>query len=339
MAAYFGRRLLLIIPTFLGVTLLVFTVTRLAPGGPIERMLQEMIMASETSPGNTMSHAAQSLTPEDLEQLKAYYGFDKPILAAYFDWLKNLFVLEFGTSTRYNVPVWHAIRDRLPVSTYFGVWTMILVYLISIPLGVIKALKHASFLDYISSILLVTAYAIPGYVIGIFLLMSFSVHWEFFPLGEFTSDDFENFSFFGKIGDLLSHTALPIISYVIGSFAVMTMLMKNTLMENLSADYVRTAIAKGVPFRMAVIKHAIQNSVIPLATHFGNNISIILTGSFLIETIFNIDGIGLLSFTALLDRDYPIVMAIMTITSILLMVGNILSDICVALVDPRVRFE
>ena len=171
------------------------------------------------------------------------------------------------------------------------------------------------------------------------MLVLFASNWEIFPLGGLVSDDFEDFTLIGKILDLAWHTVLPLIAYVIGSFTVMTLLMKNTLMDNLASDYVRTAIAKGLPFRKAVFRHALRNSLIPIATSFGNNISIILSGSFLIETVFNINGMGLLGYESVVERDYPVVMGILVISSLLFMIGNILSDICVAIVDPRVKFE
>jgi len=171
------------------------------------------------------------------------------------------------------------------------------------------------------------------------MLVFFASHWEIFPLGNLVSDDFEDFTLIGKMLDMIWHTVLPLIAYVIGSFTVMTLLMKNTLMDNLASDYVRTAVAKGLPFKEAIFKHALRNSLIPIATSFGNNISIILSGSFLIETVFNINGMGLLGYESVVERDYPVVMGILVISSLLFMIGNILSDICVAIVDPRVKFE
>jgi len=216
---------------------------------------------------------------------------------------------------------------------------MILIYGICIPLGIAKAVKHKSSFDNITSILIFSGYAIPGWVAGVILLVFFASKFSFFPLGGFSSDMFFEMSTLEKIKDVLWHTVLPLISYMIGSFTVMTLLMKNTLMDNLSSDYVRTAIAKGLSFKKAVFRHALQNSLIPVATSFGNNISIILMGSFLIEKVFNINGMGLLGYESVVDRDYPVVMGILVISSLLFMVGNILSDICVAIVDPRVRFK
>ena len=214
-----------------------------------------------------------------------------------------------------------------------------MIYGVCIPLGLAKAVRHKTGFDNITSIIIFMGYAIPGWVAGVLMLVLFSSNYDVFPLGGLVSEFFEEMSVFEKVRDIAWHTILPLFSYVIGSFTVMTLLMKNTLMDNLSSDYVRTAIAKGLPFKKAVMNHAMQNSLIPIATSFGNNISIILMGSFLIEKVFNINGMGLLGYESILDRDYPVVMGILVISSLLFMVGNILSDLCVAFVDPRVRFK
>jgi microcin C transport system permease protein len=342
MTAYFIRRLLLIIPTFIGITVMVFIITRFVPGGPIERIIaqaQQMPSIQGAGPRATTAEQTQPLSEEQIEELKKYYGFDKPVLVSYFLWLGKVLTGDLGTSTRYYDPVWGMIKERIPISLYFGILSLILVYGICIPLGILKAIKHKSSFDNSTSVIVFTGYAIPGWVVGVFMLVFFASHWEIFPLGGLVSDDFEEFTLIGKILDLIWHTILPLIAYVIGSFTVMTLLMKNTLMDNLASDYVRTAISKGLPFRQAVFKHALRNSLIPIATSFGNNISIILSGSFLIETVFNINGMGLLGYESVVERDYPVVMGILVISSLLFMIGNILSDICVAIVDPRVKFE
>ncbi len=344
MTAYFIRRLLLIIPTFIGITVMVFIITRLVPGGPIERIIvqaQQMRNAEGGTSTASMSQAQQSqpLSEEQLEELKKYYGFDKPILHSYFLWLGKVLSGDLGTSTRYYDPVWEMIRDRIPVSLYFGILSTLLIYGVCIPLGIAKAVRHKSGFDNITSVIVFTGYAIPGWVAGVLLLMLFASYWELLPLGGLMSDNFSDMTLVQKGADLLRHTVLPLTAYVIGSFTVMTFLMKNTLMDNLASDYVRTAIAKGLPFRKAVFRHALRNSLIPIATHFGNNISVLLMGSFLIETVFNIDGMGLLGYESVIQRDYPVVLGILVISSLLLMIGNILSDICVALVDPRVQFQ
>jgi microcin C transport system permease protein len=341
MTAYFIRRFLLIIPTFLGITILVFVVTRMVPGGPIERMLTEAQLASGdqvSMQSRNQGIAGSTLSESQLQQLKEYYGFDRPVLESYGIWLNNILKLDLGYSTRYGEPVWESIKQRLPISIYYGLMTMLLTYAVCIPLGILKAIKHKTYLDNITSILVFIGYAIPGYVVGIIVITIFAFYLEWFPLSGFVSDDFSDLSFFGKVKDLISHSVLPLIAYMSGGFAVMTFLMKNSLMDNLASDYVRTAMAKGLEFKSAVVKHAFRNSIIPIATNFGENITLFLAGSFLIEKIFNIDGFGLLGYESLVERDYPVVMGILVIGSLLSLIGNILSDICVAMVDPRVRF-
>ena len=343
MTTYILRRLLLILPTFLGITVMVFVITRCVPGGPIERRIaqaqQMQSMDGKSGARPSSRNQNQPLSEEQIEELKKYYGFDKPVLTSYFMWMGKVLKGDLGVSTRYYDPVWGMIKERIPISLYFGIITMTLVYGICIPLGIIKAIKHKSSFDNTTSLIVFTGYAVPGWVIGVLLLILFSSQWDIFPLGGMVSEDFEKFNLLHKTADILWHTALPLAAYMVGSFSVMTFLMKNTLLDNLSSDYVRTAIAKGLPFKKAVFRHALRNSLIPIATHFGNNISIILMGSFLIEKVFNINGMGLLGYEAIIERDYPVVLGILVISSLLLLIGNILSDICVAIVDPRVKFE
>ncbi len=343
MTAYFIRRLLLILPTFFGITILVFTITRFVPGGPIERVISQVrqMQMSEGGGSGSMSsgNQTQPLSDEQIQTLKAYYGFDKPVLVSYFSWLGKVLKGDLGTSTRYYDPVWEMIRERIPISLYFGIISLIMVYGICIPLGIAKAIRHKSAFDNISSVIVFIGYAVPGWVVGVLMLTLFASHWEVFPLGGLVSDIFDQMTLLEKAKDLISHTVLPLIAYVVGSFTVMTFLMKNTLMDNLASDYVRTAMAKGLSFKQAVFHHALRNSLVPIATGFGNNISIILTGSFLIEKVFNINGMGLLGYESVVERDYPVVLGILVVSSLLFMIGNILSDICVAIVDPRVKFE
>lgn len=339
MAAYFARRLLLVLPTFLGVTLMVFAITRFVPGGPVERMIaQAQQMQGDGHAGGDRVGAA-ALSESQIQELKEYYGLDKPLLVGYVHWIWKVFHLDLGVSSRYNEPVWGLIKDRFPVSIFFGLTTLFLTYTICVPLGILKAVRHRTPLDNATSIFVFIGYAIPNYVVGILLLIVFSSYWEIFPLSGFTSREFSDLGLWGKTKDLLWHTTLPLMAYMAGSFAVMTFLTKNSLMDNLAADYVRTAIAKGLDFKRAVLRHALRNSLIPIATHFGNEISRVLAGSFLIETIFNINGFGLLGYESVVERDYPVVMGILVISSLLFLLGNILSDVCVALVDPRVKFQ
>lgn len=337
MIGYFIRRGLLIIPTFLGITLLVFSITRVVPGGPIERMMTQAQLGGEAGSLHR-SEGGGTLSDDQLAELQRYYGFDKPLLSSYGLWLKQVLQLDLGLSTRYQDPVWEIIKERFPVSVFYGLTTLILTYLVCIPLGLLKGVYHGSRFDNLSSAIVFLGYALPSYVIGIALISLFAGYYDWFPLGGFVSDNFNELSPIAKAKDLFYHAFLPLIAYLAGSFAVTTLMMKNALMDNLSADYMRTAAAKGLSLGQSVRKHALRNSLIPVATSFGNNISLLIGGSFLIETIFNIDGIGLLGYESIIERDYPIVMGILVISSLLYLVGNILSDICVALVDPRIRF-
>lgn len=339
MQAYFIRRFLLIIPTFLGITFLVFALTRFVPGGPVEELLMQAQLAGGDSAQSTSQVGDSVLSDEQINQLKEFYQLDKSIVPAYFDWIGKVFQFNLGTSTRFQDPVTTLIVERLPISLFYGVITLIITYGVCIPLGIAKAIRHNTALDHISSILVFIGYAIPSYVLAALLLAIFSYKLDWFPMGGFVSDDFSDKGLWAQVGDVFQHAVLPLIAYVLGSFAMLTMLMKNSLMENLSEDYMKTAVAKGLSFRQAVFRHALRNSLIPIATGFGGIISFVLTGSFLIESIFNIDGIGLLGYESLVKRDYPVVMGILVISSLLYLIGNIISDICVALVDPRVKFE
>ncbi|MCA2014551.1 ABC transporter permease subunit [Vibrio tritonius] len=339
MLSYFIRRLCLIIPTFLGITILIFSITRFVPGGPVERMISKMQFHGDGARSAQVSHS-NALSADQLNELNEFYGLNEPIPSAYLNWLTKLVHLDLGESTRYYEPVTDMIMERLPISLFYGAMTFFISYLISIPLGYWKALKHGSWFDSGSSISIFIGYALPGYIVGILLITLFGYQLEWFPMGGFTSDNYDDLgSNYERVKDILWHAVLPLICYLIGDFATLTMTMKNNLMEQLSSDYIRTAIAKGLPFKTAIRKHALRNSLIPIASHFGNSLLFFMTGSFLIEVIFNIDGIGLLGYESIVERDYPVVMGIVAINAILLMVGNILSDIAVALVDPRVKFE
>jgi microcin C transport system permease protein len=338
MRDYFIRRLLLIIPTLIGVTIIVFAITRLVPGGPLERAIME---SQQMDAGGTSQAAGQGMAMSEaqLTKLKEYYGFDKPVLESYVDWATKVATGDLGSSYRYNEPVWDVIQDRFPVSLYYGLITLIITYAVCIPLGMLKAIKHRTAVDNISSILIFVGYAVPGYVLGALLLLYFSVRLEWFPMGGFVSMRFDEMGALDKTLDVIHHSILPLVCYLVGAFAFTTMLLKNHLLDNLASDYIRTAIAKGVSFRQAVTKHAMRNSLIPIATTFGQNITLLVSGSFLVETVFDINGFGLLGLNAVLDRDYPVVMGVVLLSSFLLLIGNVLSDFLVALVDPRIRFQ
>ena len=280
-----------------------------------------------------------ALSDEQLAQLKAYYGFDKPWYAAYAQWLGQVVKGNLGESYRYNEPVLKLIAERLPVSAFYGLLTLIITYGLCVPLGVLQAIHYKKPLDTVSSGILLMGYAIPNYVLGSFLVVFLAARAGFFPTGGFVGPNFDELTFIGKIADLLHHAVLPLLCYLIGSFAFLTQVVKNSTLETLSADYMRSAAAKGTSSRYALFTHALRNSLIPLATNFGQNLTLFVSGSFLVETIFDIDGFGLLGYASTIDRDYPVVMGVLLIGALLLMVGNLISDLLVMAVDPRVRFD
>jgi len=341
--AYFLRRLLLMIPTLLGITFVIFTVTRFVPGGPIEQMILQVQMAEGEAGGGGGGGAETTVDIPDavLDDLRAHYHFDKPFYVAYALWLSDVVTLDFGESYKYNEPVLDIIIARFPVSIYFGLIGFTLAYVVCIPLGIIKAIKHSSRFDIVSSALVFVGYSIPGWALGALLIVLFGggSFFDLVPLGGFRSANWEELSWGARVLDQLHHTILPVICYSVGSFATLTVLMKNSLLENLGQDYVRTAFAKGLTERRVIAVHALRNSLIPICTGLGHAISIVLAGSYLIEWVFNIDGIGYLAFTSIVDRDYAVVMGYLTISVILGLLGNILSDVLYVLVDPRIRFS
>jgi len=445
--SYFLRRLLLIPPTLLGITLLVFTITRFVPGGPMERMLQEAARGAEQGGKRTSSSQAQGgLSEEQIEELEEQFGLNKPVLIAYGQWLgavprevriskgefvgrsdetigggadsentaevvlrgdgrlvrvqrqeeavvsavfvesgkplaeegwkiryetgadrqarfkqrnpnsaslpayparaviyqtrfSGLLQGDLGRSTVYNDPVDEMILSRMPVAAYFGLLTALITYAVCLPLGVLKALKHRTFIDSSTSVLIFLGYSIPGFALGAILLVHLGARMNLFPLFGLTSPDFDQLDTIGKVKDLAHHTVLPLLCYVVGSFAMLTMMTKNNLMDNLAADYVRTAMAKGASFRKAVFGHAFRNSMIPIATSLGDLVTIFIGGSMLIETVFDIQGFGLLQYQSVIARDVPVIMGTLTIAALLMLIGHVISDFIVAMVDPRIKFE
>lgn len=339
MRDYFIRRFLLIIPTMLGLTIIVFALTRFVPGGPVEQAIMRMRQASMEHGGRGPVGGDAALSEDQLKQIKAIYGFDKPWPVAYASWLKNLCMGDMGTSTRYSEPVWGLIRERLPVSFYFGVMSLLVSYGVCIPLGILKALKHRTMIDSATSAAIFAGYAVPPFALGVLLVIFLAARAQWFPLGGFHSDDFDDLSLAGKAWDILRHTALPLTCYFIGEFAFLTMLKKNSLLDNMAADFVRTAVAKGCTFTQAVWRHSLRNSLIPIATSLGHGLVVFVSGSFLVENIFDIDGFGMMSYQSVVDRDYPMVMGSLVIVALVTLLGNILSDFFVAMTDPRVRFD
>lgn len=343
MTAYFLRRLLLIIPTFLGITAVVFVVMHFVPGGPIERqiMAYKMAVAQEGGGGGALGQFGTEISPEALEEMKKFYGFDKPIHLRYAGWLWNVLHLDLGRSYTYQDPVWDVIKTRFPISVFLGLTGFLLSYVVCVPLGVLKAVRHGSRFDFASSVIVFLGYSIPGWALGTALLVLFGggSFWSLFPLGGFRPDNWDYLNVGQKIVAQAHYMFLPVLCYMVGGFATLTILTKNSLMENMAQDYVRTAFAKGLHTRRVIFIHALRNSLIPIATGLGHVFSLILAGSFLIERVFNIDGMGYLGYNSILQRDYPVALGILVIGSLLMLVGNILSDIIYAVVDPRIRFK
>jgi len=341
MTGYFIRRFLLIIPTFLGITVAAFIVMQLVPGGPVERQILRYKMSQAGEGGGGGGGRGVEIPKEAIEELQRYYGFDKPIYVRYGKWLWNVLHLDLGRSYVYQDPVWDVIKARFPVSIFLGLTGFTLSYLVCIPLGVWKAVKHGSKFDFVSSLIVFLGYSIPGWALGTALLVLFGggSFWNIFPLGGFRPDNWEYLGFFEKVTQQLYYMFLPVLCYMIAEFATLTILTKNSLMENLGQDYVRTAFAKGLNERRVIFVHALRNSLIPIATGFGTVFSLILAGSFLIEKVFNIDGMGFLGYNAILQRDYPVALGILVVSSLLMLIGNIASDIVYVIVDPRIRFK
>jgi microcin C transport system permease protein len=338
---YFLRRFLLIVPTFLGITIVVFLIMQIVPGGPVERQIMRFQMVTAERGGGTVGRGAIEIPQEALAEIQRYYGFDKPIPVRYARWLWNVFHLDLGRSYIYQDPVWDVIKSRFPVSVFLGLTGFFLGYLVCVPLGVFKAVRHGSAFDFLSSTIVFLGYAVPGWALGTALLVLFGggSFWNVFPLGGFRPPDWDFLNLWQKVTGQIHYMFLPVFCYMVGSFATLTIVTKNSLMENLNQDYVRTAFAKGLNERRVIFLHALRNSLIPLVTGLGNAISLVMAGSFLIERVFNIDGMGYLGYNAILQRDYPVALGILVVDSLLLLVGNIFSDMIYAAVDPRIRFK
>src|SRR5258706_6409217 len=302
------------IPTFIGITFATFLLCQFVPGGPIDQLQLDLAGAGESAPRGP--RAQIEIPDPQLKQLREYYGFDKPLVVAYGDWLFKTVQLNLGQSFRYNEPVLRVIADRLPISLYYGIITAFFVYAIAIPLGILKAIRHRTSLDNLTSALIFVGYAVPGFALGAVLVNLFAVQFQIFPLGGFQSPGAETLPALSKAADIAWHSVLPLIAYLIGAFAIDTMLMKNSLMENMSADYVRTALAKGLSWRRAVFVHALRNSLIPMATSIGSLLGIFVAGSFLIERGFHNERIRPLAFGTIQSPDFPLVMGVFVIYSV-----------------------
>lgn len=341
---YIVRRLLLLIPTLLGITLICFILINLAPGSPIEQKLQAIRFGgatATTSSPQESSRGDQGVSQEVMDALKRQYGFDKPIHIRYAIWLKNIATMDFGESFTYEEPVSELIISKFPVSMQFGIISLVLTYLVCIPLGVLQAIRRGANFDRVTTFILLILYSLPPVMLAILLIIFFAggSFYDWFPIGELYSDDYHDLPFMGKVWDRVHHFILPLICYIIGSFTVLTKLMKNSMLEVISQDYIRTAKAKGLSQKMVYYKHALRNALIPIATGLSGFLSFFFAGSLIIEQIFQLDGIGLLSFNSILSRDYNVIMAMIFIQSILMLVGRLISDLTYVLIDPRIDFS
>jgi microcin C transport system permease protein len=343
MTAYFIRRLLLIPVTFIAITFMVYSVLRVVPGGPIEQaQLQiKMAMMQEGGAAGLANPETEMQIPEAaMNELKKYYHLDKSIPEGYARWAWGIVRLDFGRSYVYSQPVLDVIISKFPISVYFGLIGYFASWIICVPLGVSKAIRHKTGYDTATSVAVFIGYSIPGFVACLMLLMVFGggSFFDLVPLGGFRSDNWAELGFFAKVMDQLHHTIVPITGYLIGGFASMTILMKNSLLDNLGADYVRTAFAKGLSEKRVIFVHAMRNSLIPLTVGIGQALGLLFAGSFLIEKTCNIQGMGLLGYNSIIQRDYPIILGVLVFMVIIRLTGNIISDVVWALIDPRIRF-
>ncbi len=345
MTVYILKRLLLMVPTLVGVMLITFIVTQFVPGGPIERMMAQL---SGVGTGHEAAAAAglyqgnKGLDQERIEQLKKLYGFDKPPMQRFVDMMGRYLVFDFGHSYYHHMSVAQLVISKLPVSMSLGLWSFFIVYSVCIPLGIAKAVRDGSTFDIVTSSAILIGYAIPGFVLGIVLIVLFGggSFWNIFPLRGLVSDHWRELSLAGKVLDYLWHMVLPIIASTVGSLAVMTLLTKNSFLEEIRKQYVITARAKGLEERQVLYKHVFRNAIIPIITGFpGSFITAFFTGSLLIETIFSLDGMGLLAYESVMNRDYPVVLGTLYFFTIIGLVSRLLSDLSYVLVDPRISFE
>lgn len=338
MLKYILHRLFFMLPTLFGITVVCFVIINMAPGGPVEQALSKIRFAGGGTGGGGSS---MGVSTEVIDALKKQYGFDKPLHVRYFIWLKNIATLDFGESFSFQRPVLDVILEKLPISLQFGVVSLVLIYLISIPLGIAKAVRDGQQFDLWTSVVLMIMYSVPPLILGILmrLYLAGNQFLDIFPLGELYSDNYLDLTTWGKIVDRAHHFVLPLICYVVNGFTVLVFLMKNSLLEEIRLDYVRTARAKGLEERTVVYKHALRNALIPILTGLGSFLTVFLAGSIIIEQIYNINGMGQLSLKSILSRDYNVIMALIFIESVLAMVGRLISDVTYTLVDPRIDFQ
>jgi microcin C transport system permease protein len=344
MLAYILKRLLLMIPTLFGVLLMTFVVIQFVPGGPVEQMVAQLQGRDTGGEGAAAAGSGyrgrQGVDAARIAEIKTLYGFDKPPVERFWMMLKQFAQFDLGKSFFYPKDVWSLIQEKLPVSISLGLWTFFLSYLISVPLGIAKAVRAGSRFDTLTSLLVLVGYAIPGFVLGVALLVVFGGQLQWFPLRGLTSSNWEQLSWGSKVVDYLWHIALPVLASVLGAFAVITMLTKNAFLEEIRKQYVLTARAKGLSERRVLYRHIMRNALIPLVTGFpAAFIGAFFTGSLLIETLFSLDGLGLLSYESVIRRDYPVVLGTLYLFTLIGLLTKLISDLCYLWVDPRVKFD
>jgi len=353
MLAYIFRRLLLIIPTLFGILLINFIIIQAAPGGPVEQMIAKLEGfdgatsriaggGAEVSVAGSNYRGAQGLDPDLVAEIERMYGFDKSAPERFWLMLKSYAQLDFGSSFFRDAEVIDLIIEKMPVSISLGLWSTLIMYLVSIPLGIAKATRHGSAFDVWTSSLIIVGYAIPAFLFAILLIVLFAggSYWDWFPLRGLTSNNFEELSFTGKILDYFWHLALPVTALVIGNFATLTLLTKNSFLDEINKQYVITARAKGLTNNRVLYGHVFRNAMLIIIAGFpAAFIGIFFTGSLLIEVIFSLDGLGLMSFEAAINRDYPVVFGTLFMFTLLGLVVKLIGDITYTLVDPRIDFE
>ncbi len=342
MLAYVLKRILLMLPTLLGVLLLTFIVIQFVPGGPVEQYLAEAKAGAGTGgEGAALAYrGGQGVDAQRLEEIRALYGFDKPAPERFVQMLGQFARFDLGRSFFQNKDVWQLIQEKLPVSASLGLWTFFISYLVAVPLGIAKAVRAGSRFDLVTTLLILVGYAIPGFVLGLALLVIFGGQLQWFPLRGLTSANWEDLSLLGKAADYLWHIALPVTAMVAGSFAVTAMLTKNAFLEEIRKQYVLTARAKGLSERQVLYRHVFRNALLPIVTGFpAAFIGAFFTGSLLIETLFSLDGLGLLSYESIIRRDYPVVLGTLYLFTLIGLVTKLVSDLCYVWVDPRVKFD
>ena len=344
MAVYILKRLLLMIPTLFGVLLLTFAVVQFVPGGPVEQMVAQLQGRDSGGEGAAASGAGyrgrQGLDDKRIAEIRALYGFDKPVHERFLHMAGQFARFDLGTSFYQHKDVWTLVKDKLPVSISLGLWTFFISYLVAVPLGVAKAVRAGSRFDTVTTLLILVGYAIPGFVLGVALLVIFGGQLQWFPLRGLTSSHWEELTWGAKIVDYLWHIAMPITAMVLGSFAVTAMLTKNAFLEEIRKQYVVTARAKGLSDRQVLWKHIFRNALIPIITGFpAAFIGAFFTGSLLIETLFSLDGLGLLSYESVIRRDYPVVLGTLYLFTLIGLVTKLVSDLLYVWVDPRVKFD